>query len=189
MYIQYCRLDIDALWFKLKTSKSLSFEPMRLIGLVSLGDLDNTKINSCFTLNRPQCSHTLAQLSILFFHLGINSLGTLLGSFRPTRSSPSSNTTFVACTILATFLSQFFTRTTTHDLVTTFSNLSSHLIDSYSLSQHFCDLPGPSILNCAQQLFGLTEFSALVTNKSTFGTIYEMGQALTSDRRCLSCVQ
>ena len=68
---------------------------MWLIGLVSLGDFDNTKINPCFTLNHPQCSHTLVQLSILFFHLGINSLGTLLGSPQPARSLPSSNTTFV----------------------------------------------------------------------------------------------
>ena len=48
MYIRYCRLDIDAHWFKLETSKFLSFEPTQLIGLVSLGDLKNAKTHSAY---------------------------------------------------------------------------------------------------------------------------------------------
>jgi hypothetical protein len=41
------------------------------------------------------------------------------------------------------------------------------------------DLPGLSIVDCTRQLIGLSEFLGLVTNKSTFGTILETGQALT----------
>ena len=182
MYFLYCRLDIDALWFKLETSKSLSFEPMRLIGLVSLGDFENTKTNPCFILNRPQRSHTLVRLSILFFRLGTNSLGTLLGSLRPARSSLSSNTTSVTRTILATFLPLFFARTSTRDPVTTYCDLPNYLIDSHSSFKPVCNFPGPSIFDYTQQLFGPSEFSALVTNKLTFGINYKMGQALTPVR-------
>ena len=102
MYFLYSRLDINALWFKLETSKSLSFEPTRLIGLVSLGDFNDTKTNSCFILHHPQHSHTLTQLSILFSRLGTHSLDTFLGSFQPARSSPSSDIAFITRTILAT---------------------------------------------------------------------------------------
>jgi hypothetical protein len=41
------------------------------------------------------------------------------------------------------------------------------------------DHPGLSILNYTQQLIGISELTGLVTNKSTFGIVYETGQALT----------
>ena len=171
MYLWYGRLDIDALWFKLEAS--MPFE------------LGSTAIDrSCLTwwpwqhqdtlysfLNHPLCSYKLMHLSILFLSSWYWLLEPLRFSFRLAKSSPSLNT--------FPYLSQLLT---TFSLTFLFSQTC--LLLFLCLIYHLYNLPGLSILNYTQQLIGPSEFLWTVTNESTFGIIYKMGQALT-----LNCCQ
>jgi hypothetical protein len=68
---------------------------------------------------------------------------------------------------------------TARDLSSNISSLPTRPFLFLRFIYRFRDLPGLSILDCTRQLFGLSELSGLVTNKSTFGAILETGQALT----------
>ena len=108
----------------------------------------------------------LAQLSILLYFVLVLILGTPQVLLSVSKVIAFTNTLFD-------------TVTTTRDLL---SNTSSFLTRPFlflCFVYQFCDLPGLSILDCTGQLFGLSEFSGMVTNKSIFSAILETGQALT----------
>ena len=84
MYLQYGRLDINALWFKLVASMPLSFEPTWLMGLVSLGDSTIPRSTSLFSKSSSMLIYYSCIISILIPCLDTDYLDPSRYSSKPT---------------------------------------------------------------------------------------------------------
>ena len=163
--LPYGRLDIDTLWFKLEASTPFELGTTTIDRSCLTWWLQQYQDTLYSSLNHPLHSYQLMQLSFLFLSSWYWLLEPLRFFFRLAKSLPLSNTFPYSSQLLAT-----------SSLTFPFYQDLSPSIPMLRLSS-----PQPSGTKYSQQLIGPSEFLQTVTNESTFGITYKMGQALTVD--------
>ena len=73
MYFLYCRLDIDAIWFKLEATTPFELGTSAIDSTCLTWWLQYTKTYLCFILTHPPCSYQLTQLKYSLIRLGTDS--------------------------------------------------------------------------------------------------------------------